>query len=175
MKKESGRYSKDQARALGAYVKLMRVAESLTAYIHRRLAAVDLTVSQFGVLEALYHLGPLMQGEIAKKILRTSGNLTMVVDNLQKRGLVTRRQKPGDRRAFEIHLTDRGLRLIGEYFPDHAARISEEMSVLSSDEQDELARLCKKLGLGRKARDGLTGAARNASSKGDTCSRPSAK
>ena len=77
-----------EVTALNTYVKMMRAVESLTARVHRHLSSVGLTVSQFGVLEALYHLGPLSQREIGQKILRSSGNITLVIDNLEKRGLV---------------------------------------------------------------------------------------
>jgi MarR family 2-MHQ and catechol resistance regulon transcriptional repressor len=78
------RGSQKETRALKTYVKLMRAAESVTARTHRHLASTGLTVSQFAVLEALYQLGPLSQREIGQKILRSSGNITMVIDNLEK-------------------------------------------------------------------------------------------
>ena len=139
--------NKKEMRALNTYVKLMRAAESMTARIHRHLSSLGLTVSQFGVLEALYHLGPLSQTEIGQKILRSSGNITMVIDNLEKRGLVRRERDMTDRRFFIIHLTDEGNKLISTIFPPHAAVISNEMSVLTAAEQETLAKLCKKLGL----------------------------
>ncbi len=79
--------NRQETRALSTYVKLMRAAESITARIHRHLASVGLTLSQFAVLEALYHLGPLYQREIGQKLLKSSGNITMVIDNLEKRRL----------------------------------------------------------------------------------------
>jgi MarR family 2-MHQ and catechol resistance regulon transcriptional repressor len=141
------RGDKKEMRALNTYVKLMRAAESMTARIHRHLSSAGLTVSQFGVLEALYHLGPLSQTEIGQKILRSSGNITMVIDNLEKRGLVRRERDMTDRRFFIIHLTDEGNKLISKIFPPHAAVILNEMSVLTVAEQETLANLCKKLGL----------------------------
>ncbi len=137
-----------EARALNTYLKLMRAAESTTARAHRHLASAGLTLSQFGVMEALYHLGPRSQKEIGQKILRSSGNMTMVIDNLEKRGLVRRKRSSADRRCFIVHLTDKGNKLISRIFPHHTAMITGEMSVLSATEQETLARLCKKLGLG---------------------------
>lgn len=142
------RERKNKMRALNTYTKLMRAAESITARTHRHLSSMGLSISQFGVLEALYHLGPLSQKEIGQKILRSSGNITMVIDNLEKRGLVMRRRDKADRRVFIVHLTDEGNRLISKVFPPHATKISDEMSVLSSAEQETLGGLCKKLGLG---------------------------
>jgi MarR family 2-MHQ and catechol resistance regulon transcriptional repressor len=128
----------------------MRAAESFTARTHRHLSTKGLTISQFGVLEALYHLGPLSQKEIGQKILRSSGNITMIIDNLEKRGLVRRRRDNADRRVFIVHLTAEGNKLIDKLFPPHAAKIADEMSVLSAAEQKALGDLCKKLGTGGK-------------------------
>ena len=145
--KKRYRSSKQEARALDTYVKLMRAAETITARIHRHLTSVGLKLSQFAVLEALYHLGPLCQREIGQKLLRSSGNITMVIDNLQKRGYVKRDRKKDDRRFVNVGLTDRGFELISEIFPSHVAVIASEMGVLSAVEQETLAQLCKKLGL----------------------------
>ena len=144
-----GRYrgNKAETRALRTYVKLMRAAESVTARTHRHLYSMDLTISQFAVLEALYQLVPLFQKEIGQKILRSSGNITMVIDNLEKNGLVRRERNEADRRFFIVHLTDKGYNLIDKIFPSHAAVIAEDLAVLTAAEQDALGRLCKKLGL----------------------------
>ena len=136
-----------EMRALNTYVKLMRAAESMTARAHEHLSSAGLTISQFGVLEALYHRGPLSQKEIGQKILRSSGNITMVIDNLEKRSLVRRERDQNDRRSFIVHLTDAGNKLICKIFPPHAAVILNEMSILTAAEQKTLGALCKKLGL----------------------------
>ena len=130
------RGNKAQIRALNTYVKLMRAAESVTARTHRHLASTGLTVSQFAVLEALYQLGPLSQREIGQKILRSSGNITMVIDNLEKNGLARRERFEADRRCFIVHLTDKGYQLINNIFPPHAAVIAEDLRVLTAAEQD---------------------------------------
>jgi MarR family transcriptional regulator, 2-MHQ and catechol-resistance regulon repressor len=140
--------SKEEASALNAYVKLMRAAESVSARVHGHLSAAGLTISQFGVLEALYHLGPLSQSEIAKKILKSTGNITMVIDNLEKRGLVKRERDQEDRRYYSISLTSTGKKAIASLFPPHAGRIVQEMNVLSGPEQETLGKLCRKLGIG---------------------------
>lgn len=139
--------NKKEVRALKTYVKLMRAAESITARVHRNLSSAGLTVSQFGVIEALYHLGPLSQNEIGQRILRSSGNMTMVIDNLEKRQLVKRKRNHADRRSFIIHLTDAGQKLISNIFPSHAKLIANEMNILTTKEQQTLGNLCKKLGL----------------------------
>lgn len=145
------RGTKSEVRSLGTYVKLMRATEALTTRINRHLAESGLTISQFGVLEALYHLGPLCQRDIAKKILKSTGNITVVIDNLEKRGLVARVRGAEDRRFFTIQLTNDGEKLISGIFPPHAEAIFREMGILTEEEQIELGRICKKLGLGSKA------------------------
>jgi MarR family 2-MHQ and catechol resistance regulon transcriptional repressor len=146
MEKSQYKGSRDEVRALSAYVKLMRAAESVSARIHGHLSENNLTVSQFGVLEALLHLGPLSQAEIAKKILKSTGNITMVIDNLEKRGLVKRERDPEDRRYYSITLTPAGKKLISSLFPRHAAGIVKGMNALSKSEQETLGSLCRKLG-----------------------------
>ena len=141
------RGTQKEIRSLRTYVKLMRAAESVTARTHRHLSSTGLTISQFAVLEALYHLGPLSQREIGQKILRSSGNITMVIDNLEKNGLVRRERNEADRRFFFVHLTDKGYSLINKIFPPHAAVIAKDLGVLTAAEQDVLGGLCKKLGL----------------------------
>lgn len=139
--------SPDETRALDAYIKLTRAAETATERVNAHLAELNLTISQFGVLEALYHLGALYQHQLAVKILKSTGNITHVIDQLEGRGLVERQRSAQDRRHIAVHLTDAGRTLIAEFFPRHAARVAAEFSVLSADEQETLARLCKKLGL----------------------------
>lgn len=150
MKRTNYRGSEAEIRALSAYVKLMRAAESVSMRTHRHLAEVSLSVSQFGVIEALYHVGPLSQAEIAKKVLKSTGNITMVIDNLEKRKLVKRERQEADRRYNVIRLTAEGRKLIESIFPRHAAAIVAEMASLSSAEQDSLGRICRKLGLRSK-------------------------
>jgi len=145
------RGNEKEVLALSTYVKLMRSVESITARIHEHLAPAGLTLSQFAVLEALYHLGPLYQKEIGQKLLRSSGNITMVIDNLEKRGYVRRERKKEDRRFMMVRLTDEGSELISNVFPPHAAVIAREMSVLTTREQETLAQLCKKLGLKKRS------------------------
>ncbi len=135
-----------EVRALDAYIKLSRAADSLTTRIHRHLDASKLTISQFGVLEAVFHLGPLTQRDLAQKLLKSGGNMTLVIDNLEKRGLVRRDRQQQDRRCILIHLTTEGQVLIEKTFPDHVAAIVAEISILSDSEQEELSRLCRRLG-----------------------------
>jgi MarR family 2-MHQ and catechol resistance regulon transcriptional repressor len=140
--------SKPEILALDAYIKLMRAADSVTARAHLVLPA-DLTLTQFAALEALHHVGPLFQSELATKLLKSGGNLTLVVDNLERDGLVSRTRDPADRRFVKVELTPKGRRFIGALFPQIAASLTREFSVLSNRDQLALARICKRLGIGR--------------------------
>ncbi len=142
--------SSSEKTTLNTFIKLMRATESVNNRLNRHLAEVDLTVSQFGTLEALYHLGPLNQRAIAEKLLKSGGNITMVIDNLEKSGYVKRKKDPQDRRAVLIHLTEKGDEFISDFFPKHLDKIKQEFSVLTESEKKELGAMCKKLGLQEK-------------------------
>lgn len=138
-----------EIRALDAYIKLTRAAETVSDRVNSHLTEIDLTISQFGVLEALYHLGPLHQSELAEKILRSTGNITHVIDQLENRGLVERHRSIDDRRYISVHLTDAGREVIECFFPAHVANAVDVFAVLTPEEQQILACLAKKLGLGK--------------------------
>jgi MarR family transcriptional regulator, 2-MHQ and catechol-resistance regulon repressor len=136
-----------ERRALDAYIKLARAAESVSARLAGGIADAGLTPSQLGVLDALRHLGPLCQKELGEKLLKSSGNMTLVIDNLEKRRLVRRERSAADRRYTTVHLTEAGGALVDGFLPGHVAAVTREMAALTPEEQEELARLCRKLGL----------------------------
>ncbi len=139
--------SAEEIRALDTYIKLTRAAESLLtrtgAHLHRR----GLTTTQFAVLEALYHLGSLSQVELSRKLLTSTGNITTVLQNLEKRGLICRERSSEDQRFIRVSITGSGSDLIAQVLPPHVGGIVEAMSVLTPAEQETLAALCRKLGL----------------------------
>jgi MarR family transcriptional regulator, 2-MHQ and catechol-resistance regulon repressor len=138
--------TRDTIRALNAYINFARASDSLLGRISLELERSGITMGQFGVLEALLHLGPMCQRSLGLKLLRSGGNITMVVDNLEKHGWVRRERQEDDRRMVMIHLTPRGQKLIEGIFPQHAQSIQKEMSVLEPQEQESLRRICRKLG-----------------------------
>jgi MarR family transcriptional regulator, 2-MHQ and catechol-resistance regulon repressor len=140
------RGSERDVRALNAYINLVRASDSIMARLTPKLEAMGLTTAQFGVLEAIYHLGPMCQKTVAKKLLRSGGNVTVVVDNLEKHGWVRRERQVKDRRMVKIHLTPRGRALIERVFPQHVEEIAREMGVLDAAQQEALRNLCRKLG-----------------------------
>jgi MarR family 2-MHQ and catechol resistance regulon transcriptional repressor len=139
--------SKREKRALDSYTKLMRATDTINSAVNLSLSKFGLTESQFNVLDALYHLGPLSQKELGYKLQKSGGNITMVIDNLEKDAYVERRRGTEDRRIFFIHLTKKGEGKIKEILPVQVNFITNEMNRLSKTEQIELQRLCKKIGV----------------------------
>lgn len=138
--------TEEEIAALDLYIKLSRAAETVSQRINQHLLAENLTISQFGVLEALYHLGPMQPGQLAQKVLKSTGNMTLVIDNLVKRGYVSRQRREDDRRCIDIQLTAEGEALIARIFPRHVAGVVATMSALTIDDQKHLADLCRQLG-----------------------------
>ena len=141
-------YSDPQVTALRLWTALARCYGTMHKALAHRVGEYELTTAQFGVLEALYHLGPLTLGDLADNLLVTGGNVTYVMDRLQKDGLVARRRCSEDRRMVWADLTDDGKSLIEDVFPGHAEFIEEIVSVLGPEDQQELRRLLKRLGKG---------------------------
>lgn len=133
--------------ALSTLIKLQRSVNAVHAQTLPVLQKeFGITESQLGVLETILHLGPLCQNELGQKILRSGSNITTVVDNLERDGLVKRVRDATDRRMQIVHLTDRGEAHIARALPAHVARVVRSMSVLTRDELLELGRICRKLG-----------------------------
>src|SRR5947207_12113974 len=132
------RHSTAQERALKLFVVLSRAASAVNRRLHSEIDLHDLTLTEFGILEALYHKGPLLLGDVQKKILLSSGGVTYTVDRLAEKGYVERRECPSDRRARYAALTAKGQALMGKIFPGHAGHIEDTMAVLSASEQEHV-------------------------------------
>ena len=135
-----------ELKTLNAFINLMRAANSLELRISRRLSKYGLTISQFGVLEALYHLGSMSQKELGDKILKSGGNITKVIDNLEIKKLIKRKRDINDRRLYIIDLTGEGRNLIGNIFPQQVSELVKEFSVLNESELEKLRRLARYIG-----------------------------
>ena len=144
--------SRAEMRTLDTFIKLTRCANSIFARLAERNTLGDITPSQFAVLESLYHLGSMNQGEVSTKVLKSGSNMTTVIDNLERDGLVKRERHEKDRRVINVHLTEAGKKKVEAVLPGHIAALVDEFSVLSASEQQTLAELCKKLGKGREAK-----------------------
>jgi len=139
--------SKKEMRALDSYIKLTRAADTINSSVNLSLSKFGLTESQFNVLDALYHLGPLSQKELGYKLLKSGGNITMVIDNLEKEAYVERKRGAEDRRIFFVQLTNKGGKRLEDILPVQVNFITNEMNRLSKTEQIELQQLCKKIGI----------------------------
>lgn len=140
------KYGKKADLALSLWVKLARASATFGRRTVEDIRSYGLTQPQFGVLEALGHLGSLPLGELSRKELSSCGNTTVVVDNLEKEGLVERRHCTEDRRVVYVQLTPKGETLFKEIFVKHVRFVTDLVSVLTREEQEQLARLLKKLG-----------------------------
>lgn len=144
--KTTKRYGVTADLALSLWVKLSRAAGTFGRLTGSDIETYGLTGPQFSALEALGHLGAMTIGELSRKMLSTGGNLTVVVDNLERDGLVARAHDPKDRRVIMVDLTSKGKKLFYEIFPKHAQFVAAIAAVLTKEEQKELSRLLKKLG-----------------------------
>jgi MarR family 2-MHQ and catechol resistance regulon transcriptional repressor len=120
---------------------------AIAAHASADVARHGLTLAEFGILEALYHRGPMLLGEVQRRILVSSGGITFLVDRLTAKGLVERRTCDTDRRARYAALTPTGTELVAKIFPEHAALLTQVMEGLTAEEQATAATLMKALGL----------------------------
>lgn len=125
---------------------LWKAAQAVEAYAKRSIAGLELCGSDFAVLEALLHKGALPVNEIGRKVLLTSGSMTVAVDRLEAKGLVERRASADDRRARIVHLTRSGKQLITRLYAKHAVEMEQLASDLSASERQTLINLLKKIG-----------------------------
>jgi MarR family 2-MHQ and catechol resistance regulon transcriptional repressor len=139
--------SADQELSLKLYVVLQRARAALQRVAEADMSRHDLSAGEFAILEVLYHKGPLLLGEVQKKILVSSGGVTYLVDRLSQQGLVERRECSGDRRARYAALTSAGEELMHRIFPAHGEAIAEATSGLSAAEKRTAIGLLKKLGM----------------------------
>ncbi|MBI2796296.1 MAG: MarR family transcriptional regulator [Gemmatimonadetes bacterium] len=151
---ESPTYPEREARGLALWVALTRAQDSVAQHSAADIARHGITGGEFGILELLYHKGPMFLNEVQKRVLVSSGGVTYLVDRLVERGLLERRLCQSDRRARYAALTRKGRALLRQVFPEHARAIADAVSALTPEEQKQARILLRKLGLGAKARLG---------------------
>jgi MarR family transcriptional regulator, 2-MHQ and catechol-resistance regulon repressor len=144
--KNTIQYGEKMDLALSMWVKLQRAAATFHKKNAEHLKNFNITAAQFAVIECLGHLGPLLMGELCKKMLVSGGNMTVVVDNLEKDGLVERVPSEDDRRSILVRFTPKGKKAFDDSFGKHAEYLTQIASVLTEQEQEDLGRLLKKLG-----------------------------
>ena len=125
---------------------LWKAAQAVESYAKKSIVDLEMCGSDFAVLEALLHRGALPVNEIGKKVLLTSGSITVAIDRLEEKGLVERRASSDDRRAKIVHLTNGGRKLITRAYNEHAADMEKLAADLATGERATLIRLLKKIG-----------------------------
>jgi MarR family 2-MHQ and catechol resistance regulon transcriptional repressor len=140
----------EEAQALKLWVVLSRAKSAVQDLADEDIGRHGLSTGEFAILETLYHKGPLLLGEVQRKILASSGGVTYLVDRLAQQGLVERRECATDRRARYAALTAAGEALMERIFPLHAAVIADAMAGLDADEKATAIAVLKKLGLSAK-------------------------
>ena len=139
-------------QALELWIVLARAFDAVNRHSRASIARFGVGLTEFGVLEALYHKGPLAVCEVQRRILVESSSTTYVVDKLVARGLVRRMRSPQDRRVIRLQLTSRGRHVVERIFPPHAVAIRNAVGALSTHDRARAIDLLRKLGLGSAQR-----------------------
>ncbi|WP_106766134.1 MarR family winged helix-turn-helix transcriptional regulator [Paenibacillus faecalis] len=133
--------------SLYLFVVLSRAYDSVMAHSNRSIQSHGLNSTEFGVLDVLYHKGPQPLQKIGEKVLISSGNITYVVDKLQKKNLLVRRASAEDRRVIYAELTKEGKEMFERIFPIHKEKIACAVSGLTDEEKIQASVLLRKLGI----------------------------
>ena len=131
-------------KSMAVYISMSRVINTLRRENNKLILKHNLTLGQFAVMEALYSKGRLSTGEVMEKILSTSGNIPVIVKNLEKDGFITRKQDEADKRRFILDLTDKGSDLMDEIVPENLKFMDELISLWDDEDKEELIILMNK-------------------------------
>lgn len=131
-------------KSMAVYISMSRVINTLRRENNKLILKHNLTLGQFAVMEALYSKGSLSTGEVMEKILSTSGNIPVIVKNLEKDGFITRKQDESDKRRFILDLTDKGKDLMDEIVPENLKFMDELISLWDDEDKEELIILMNK-------------------------------
>lgn len=140
--------NKEDLRTDAAHLWLLlwKAGKSVEVHARRSVEWTGLGRSDFGVLEALLHKGPLPVSALREKVLISSGSMTAAVDRLEKNRLVERGTDATDRRARIVHLTEARRKLIRKVFAEHERDMERVFARLERQERNTLALLLRKLG-----------------------------
>lgn len=138
-------YGAKADRAMRTWIEIARTFTVVRSKENTYIESKGLTIQQFGVLEALYHMGGLTVGELTKLVLSTPGNMTVVIKNLNQKGLIDTKQSDTDKRVTLAEITDAGKEMIADIFPQHAKNMEGYFESLTDEEQDTLAVILRKL------------------------------
>lgn len=145
MEKKKKRYGEVHDLNLKLLISLSRSLNMVHKDTMKNVKDFGLTPSQFMVLEVLYHKGDMRVCEITEKVLTSAGNMTVVIGNLLKEAYITKKATPGDRRSYQVSLTDKGKETMEKMFPKHLSVMEESMGGLTAEEKETLIALLKKL------------------------------
>lgn len=137
--------TEETKKALETWEKLARVFNDFSKDNAKKIKAYGLTLPQFSIIETLGNLGSMKIGELNNSMIYNGGNMTLVLDQLEKMKYTRRTNSPTDRRAIIIELTDEGFKLFNKIYPDHAITIGERFARLNASEQIELETLLTRL------------------------------
>lgn len=138
-------------QALKSLTVLLRASQSIEEVLRKDMQKYGLNMTEFAVLELLYHKGEQPIQKIGEKILITSGSITYVVDKLEKKGFVERVACPNDRRVTFATITASGKTFMNEIFPQHEQKVAQIFDVLSDDEQQQFIEMAKAVGFHAKS------------------------
>jgi MarR family 2-MHQ and catechol resistance regulon transcriptional repressor len=145
MKSKIRDYGRQNRLNLNVIIGLYRSYFRIHRSTQKLIASYNITMPQFGVMEALYHLGDMNIGDIIDKTLSTSGNMTVVIKNLEKEGWIIRHTDPVDKRAYLVQITEKGKELIETIFPEHLNDLEGLLNNLDIEEKEQLIYLFKKM------------------------------
>lgn len=134
------------SQQLKALTVLLRASQSIQEVVRKDIASYGLNMTEFGVLELLYHKGDQPIQMIGKKVLISSSSITYVVDKLEKKELVHRRACPDDRRVTFASITDAGKQLMDTIFPKHGQKVAQIFDRLSTEQLENTINLVKQIG-----------------------------
>lgn len=144
MKKKE--YNEMDQKNLKLFLILNRCSQSVNRNISKILKKSKITEAQFNVLELLYHKGDMRIKSIIEKTFSSGGTMTVIIDNLEKEGLIERKRDPLDKRACLISLTELGKERIEGVFDKHIKNLDYILSILDDFEKNQAIELLKKLG-----------------------------
>jgi len=138
--------NKENTAAVHLWLVLWKAYRSVQSAAATQIQRLCLGESDFRVLEVLLHKGPLPVNTIGPKVDLTPGSISVAVDRLEKRGLVSREMSPADRRIHTVRLTTEGDAIIRKAFAHHESEMEQLLAELSHKERRMLTKLLKKLG-----------------------------
>ena len=146
MQMENNKERNDAELSLKLFVVLTRALNAIKKGAEENIKHLGLNITEFAVLELIYHKGEQPIQKIGQKVLISSSSITYVVDKLEKKNLLERKPCPKDRRVTFAALTVAGKELMDDLFPKHTLAIQEIMGGLDTEEKQQIVEQLKKLG-----------------------------